>query len=57
VQVDRADPDASTQRLRELRGGRVRTEGIVTHRFGLDDYGAALAALADSACIKAVMQP
>jgi D-arabinitol dehydrogenase (NADP+) len=35
----------------------VRTEGIVTHRFGLDDYGAALAALADSACIKAVMQP
>jgi D-arabinitol dehydrogenase (NADP+) len=40
-----------------LRGGRVRTEGIVTHRFGLDDYGAALAALADSACIKAVMQP
>jgi D-arabinitol dehydrogenase (NADP+) len=40
-----------------LRGGRVRTEGLVTHRFGLDDYGAALAALADSACIKAVMQP
>jgi D-arabinitol dehydrogenase (NADP+) len=40
-----------------LRGGRVRTEGIITHRFGLDDYGAALAALADSACIKAVMQP
>ena len=40
-----------------LRGGRVRTEGIVTHRFGLDDYGAALDALADSSCIKAVMQP
>jgi D-arabinitol dehydrogenase (NADP+) len=38
-------------------GGRVRTEVIITHRFGLDDYGAALAALADSACIKAVMQP
>jgi D-arabinitol dehydrogenase (NADP+) len=40
-----------------LRGGRVRTEGIITHRFGLDDYGAALAALGDSACIKAVIQP
>jgi len=40
-----------------LRGGRVRTEGIITHKFGLDDYGAALDALADSACIKAVMQP
>jgi len=40
-----------------LRGGRVRTDGIITHRFGLDDYGAALDALGDSRCIKAVMQP
>jgi D-arabinitol dehydrogenase (NADP+) len=28
-----------------LRGGRVRTEGIVTHRFALDDYGQALETL------------
>jgi D-arabinitol dehydrogenase (NADP+) len=28
-----------------LRGGRVRTDGIVTHRFSLDDYGLALETL------------
>jgi D-arabinitol dehydrogenase (NADP+) len=28
-----------------LRGGRARTEGIITHRFSLDDYGKALDAL------------
>ena len=30
-----------------LRSGRVRTEGIVTHRFSLDSYGEALGALRD----------
>jgi D-arabinitol dehydrogenase (NADP+) len=30
-----------------LRSGKVRTDGIITHRFGLDDYGKALAAVAD----------
>jgi D-arabinitol dehydrogenase (NADP+) len=29
-----------------LRTGRVRTDGIITHRFLLDDYGKALDALA-----------
>jgi D-arabinitol dehydrogenase (NADP+) len=28
-----------------LRGGRARTDGIITHRFSLDDYGKALDAL------------
>ncbi|WP_353649654.1 zinc-dependent alcohol dehydrogenase family protein [Nakamurella sp. A5-74] len=28
-----------------LRAGRVRTDGLITHRFGLDDYGSALEAL------------
>ena len=28
-----------------LRSGRVRTDGIITHRYGLDDYGVALEAL------------
>jgi D-arabinitol dehydrogenase (NADP+) len=28
-----------------LRGGRVRTDGLVTHRFSLDDYGLALETL------------
>jgi D-arabinitol dehydrogenase (NADP+) len=26
-----------------LRTGRVKTDGIITHRFGLDRYGDALA--------------
>jgi D-arabinitol dehydrogenase (NADP+) len=28
-----------------LRGGRARTDGIITHRFALDDYGEAIEAL------------
>jgi len=28
-----------------LRSGRVRTDGIISHRFGLDDYGQALETL------------
>jgi 2-desacetyl-2-hydroxyethyl bacteriochlorophyllide A dehydrogenase len=43
--------------LAVLRSGRVRSDGIVTHRFGLDDYGAALhAAGSDSSCLKAVVE-
>jgi D-arabinitol dehydrogenase (NADP+) len=39
-----------------LRGGRVRTDGIITHRFGLDDYGKALDALrADPTAHKVVI--
>ncbi len=30
-----------------MRSGRVRTAGMITHRFGLDDYGKALDALAN----------
>jgi D-arabinitol dehydrogenase (NADP+) len=30
-----------------MRNGRIRTEGMITHRFGLDDYGKALDALAN----------
>jgi D-arabinitol dehydrogenase (NADP+) len=30
-----------------MRGGRVRTDGMITHRFGLDDYGKALDVLAN----------
>jgi D-arabinitol dehydrogenase (NADP+) len=29
-----------------LRSGRVHTDGLITHRFTLDDYGKALDALA-----------
>jgi D-arabinitol dehydrogenase (NADP+) len=43
--------------LTMLRNGRVRPEGLITHRFPLDEYAAALDAVADSACIKAVVIP
>jgi D-arabinitol dehydrogenase (NADP+) len=41
-----------------LRAGRARTDGIITHRFGLDDYGQALEALrSDPAVHKVVIVP
>jgi D-arabinitol dehydrogenase (NADP+) len=43
--------------LAALRSGRVNTEGMITHRFGLDDYADALGAVAGSECIKAVIVP
>jgi D-arabinitol dehydrogenase (NADP+) len=44
--------------LAMLRSGRVRTDGLITHRFTLDQYGDALEALAsDPRCLKAVVTP
>lgn len=43
--------------LTSLRTGRVDTADMITHRFDLFHYGAALAAVADSSCIKAVLVP
>ncbi len=41
-----------------LRTGRARTAGLITHRFGLEDYGAALEALAsDPSLHKAIIVP
>jgi D-arabinitol dehydrogenase (NADP+) len=41
-----------------LRTGRARTDGIITHRFSLDDYGKALDALAsDPTAHKVVIGP
>jgi D-arabinitol dehydrogenase (NADP+) len=41
-----------------LRGGRAKTDGIITHRFPLDDYGKALDALEnDPAVHKVVIVP
>jgi len=41
-----------------LRSGRVRTDGIITHEFPLDEYGRALEALrADPSCMKAAIVP
>jgi len=43
--------------LTALRTGRVDPSGLVTRRFGLDEYAQALAAVADSAVVKAVVLP
>jgi D-arabinitol dehydrogenase (NADP+) len=41
-----------------LRGGRAKTDGIITHRFSLDDYGTALETLAsDPTAHKVVIIP
>lgn len=44
--------------LAMLRSGAIRTEGMITHRFGLDDYQRALDAVDhDRSCVKAVIEP
>jgi D-arabinitol dehydrogenase (NADP+) len=41
-----------------LRSGGVRTDGILTHRFGLADFGSALEALrSDRTCFKSAILP
>ncbi len=46
------------QAIAMLRSGRVRTEGIITHRFPLDRFGDALDAVQrDERCHKAVIVP
>ncbi|MET0693236.1 MAG: zinc-dependent alcohol dehydrogenase family protein [Propionibacteriaceae bacterium] len=41
--------------LDHLRSGRIDPTGLITHRFALDQYAEALAAVADSRCVKAVI--
>lgn len=43
--------------LRALRTGRVGVSGLISHRFSLDQYAQALAAVADSAVVKTVLLP
>lgn len=43
--------------LAMLRSGRIRTDGLITHRFALEQYADALAALSEPACLKAVVTP
>jgi D-arabinitol dehydrogenase (NADP+) len=41
-----------------MRSGRIRTDGIITHRFGLEDYGVALETLrSDPTAHKVVIVP
>jgi D-arabinitol dehydrogenase (NADP+) len=44
--------------IEALRGGRVKTDGIISHRFGLDDYAKALDVLANDPTVhKVVITP
>jgi D-arabinitol dehydrogenase (NADP+) len=43
--------------LSALRTGRVDPDGLISRRFGLDEYAEALAAVADSGVVKAVLVP
>ncbi|HET6533667.1 MAG TPA: zinc-dependent alcohol dehydrogenase family protein [Actinoplanes sp.] len=38
-----------------LRGGRAKTDGIITHRFSLDDYGKALDALGNDPTVHKIV--
>ena len=38
-----------------LRSGRARTDGLITHRFPLDEYGAALDALRDDRTVHKII--
>lgn len=40
-----------------LAGGVVVPDGIITHRFALDEYGRAMDAISDPDCVKAVVLP
>lgn len=53
-----AQVDCMDRSLAMLRSGRVRTDGLITHRFALEEYGEALEALSsDPTCLKAVVAP
>lgn len=53
-----AQVDCMDRSLALLRSGRVRTEGLVTHRFPLSAYGEALEALrGDPTSLKVVVEP
>lgn len=44
--------------LAMLRSGRILADGLITHRFGLDDFQGALDAVrSDPTCLKAVVAP
>lgn len=53
-----AEIDSFDAGIAAMRSGRLRTDGLITHRFGLDDYGRALETLrSDRAAHKVVIVP
>lgn len=53
-----AQVDCLDRSLALLRSGRIRTDGLITHRFALEEYAEALAAVrTDPTCLKVVVTP
>ena len=52
-----AEIDSFEDALRALRHAKARTTGMITHRFSLDQYGEALAALGDPNAHKIIIVP
>lgn len=53
-----AQVDCFARSLSLLRADRIRTDSMITHRFGLDEYESGLEALrSDPACLKVVIRP
>lgn len=53
-----AQVDCLDRSLALLRSGRVRTDGLVTHRFGLSEYAQALETLrSDPTSLKVLLEP
>jgi D-arabinitol dehydrogenase (NADP+) len=50
-----AEIDSFPAAIAALCNGRARTDGIITHRFALDDYGKALDALREDASVHKIV--
>jgi D-arabinitol dehydrogenase (NADP+) len=52
-----AQVDCFPRSIAMLRSGRVKTDGVITHRFSLDRFGDALETVrSDPRCLKAVVE-
>ncbi len=57
IQGSFAQSNEFDKTMRWLRSDAVGTEGMITHRFSLDEYAEALAATRSRECLKAVIVP
>ncbi len=52
-----AQVECFSRAIAALRSGRVKTTGIITHRFGLDQFGDCLEVVrSDRSCLKAIIE-
>jgi D-arabinitol dehydrogenase (NADP+) len=52
-----AQVDCFPRSIAMLRSGRIRTDGVITHRYPLDDFGDVIETIrSDARCLKAVLE-